>query len=381
VDINGKSVAIVHDWLPTIGGAEKVLKELFKLFPNADLFTLVSLLDDKQLEYIGASAKITTSWIQRYSFLRGRYQALLPVLPITIEQFNLEKYDVIISNSYAVAKGVIVHPHQFHICYCCSPIRYAWDMQETYIENSRTRVWPLNIFVRILMHYIRIWDVRSSNGVDKFITLSDFVARRIQKTYRRDSTVVYPPVDVNRFTPRTPRRDYFVTASRLINYKRIDLIVEAFKQLPELKLKVVGSGPEEKRLREKSRDCRNIEILGFKPDNELEDIISRARGFIFAAKEDFGIAPVEAQSAGVPVIAFGKGGAAETILEMQTGILYQEQSVRSIVDAVFRFLKVEHLFNSNDIKQNAMRFSDEVFRRRFADEVQEGLRSWDSNSK
>jgi glycosyltransferase involved in cell wall biosynthesis len=283
-------------------------------------------------------------------------------MPLAVEQFDLAKYDLIISSSHAVAKGVITGPDQLHICYCHSPIRYAWDMQGQYLKESGLEEGLKGLIVRYLLYKIRNWDYRTANGVDFFISNSDYIGRRIKKIYRRDSTTIYPNVNVDDFELHEKKEDFYLTASRMVPYKKIDLIVKAFKNMPDKKLIVIGDGPQMNKVR--SITGNNINILGYQSFDVLRDHLQRAKGFVFAAEEDFGIIPVEAQACGTPVIAYGKGGALETIIDGKSGVFFYEQTELAIQSAIEKF---ESNFKSDpkSIRQNAMRFSTERFKTEF----------------
>jgi glycosyltransferase involved in cell wall biosynthesis len=302
------------------------------------------------------------SFIQRLPKAQRRYRTYLPLMPLAIEQFDLRGYDLVISSSHAVAKGVITGPDQLHICYCHSPMRYAWDLQHQYLKESGLERGMKSWIARALLHYLRLWDSRTANGVDVFIANSRYIARRILKVYRREAEVIYPPVDVEAFTLRQDKEDFYLTASRMVPYKRIDLIVEAFSQMPDRRLVVIGDGPEMPKVRAKAGP--NVTLLGYQPFEVLRDYMQRAKAFVFAAEEDFGIAPVEAQACGTPVIAFGKGGAAETVVAGETGVFFQDQNVSSLIKAIEEFEKLS--FNPLRVRKNAERFSSERFRREFA---------------
>jgi glycosyltransferase involved in cell wall biosynthesis len=290
-------------------------------------------------------------------------------MPLAIEQFDLSSYDLIISSSHAVAKGVLTGPDQIHISYCHTPIRYAWDMQHQYLSRlqnqSKVKTW----LIRYFLHKIRIWDHISSNGVDFFIANSRFVARRIKKIYRRDSFVLYPPVDTDFYTNTTKQKNnFYLTSSRLVSYKRVDLIVEAFNKMPEKQLIVIGSGPEYNRIKNKAES--NVKVLGYQSSEVLRRYMQNAKAFIFAAEEDFGISPVEAQACGTPVIAFAKGGCLETVLDLKnskspTGVFFYEQNSDSICSAVNFFEKNIQLFLSENCRKNALLFSIQRFRKNF----------------
>jgi glycosyltransferase involved in cell wall biosynthesis len=354
-------VAIVHDWLVVSGGAEKVLKNIIECFPKADIFSIVDFLEDRECV---KGKTVNTSFIQRMPFARRRYRAYLPLMPIAIEQVDLSGYDLVISSSHAVAKGVLTGPNQVHVSYVHSPIRYAWDLQHQYLRESHLNKGIKSIMARVLLHYIRGWDSRSANGVDHLLANSQFIARRIKKAYQREATVIYPPVDLANMPMCTQKEDFYVTASRMVPYKRIDLIVRAFSQTPERRLVVIGDGPEMKKIKSVAGD--NVTILGHQPSDVLVDYLRRARAFVFAAEEDFGISVVEAQACGTPVIAFGRGGALESViglpLDRPTGVFFGEQTSESLLEAVSRFEHNSHLFDARQCRKNAERFSSENFK-------------------
>jgi glycosyltransferase involved in cell wall biosynthesis len=285
-------------------------------------------------------------------------------MPIAIEQLDLSAYDLVISSSHAVAKGVLTGPNQLHISYVHSPIRYAWDLQHQYLRESRLTAGLKSAMARVLLHYIRGWDSRSANGVDHLLANSKFIARRIRKAYQRDATVIYPPVDLSHMPIREGKENFYVTASRMVPYKRIDLIVKAFSQTPERRLVVIGDGPDMKKIKAVAGD--NVTILGHQPFDVLVDHLQRARAFVFAAEEDFGISVVEAQACGTPVVAFGRGGALESVLglprERPTGVFFKEQTAESLLEAVDRFEKYSGLFDARQCRKNAERFSSERFK-------------------
>jgi len=363
--------AIIHDWLVTYAGAERVLEEMLQCFPEADLFSLIDFVPAAQRAFLRGKTP-TTSFMQKLPRVQSRYRNYLPLMPLAVEQFDLSRYDLIISSSHAVAKGVLTGPDQLHVCMCYSPIRYAWDLQHQYLHESGLTRGLKSWIARLILHYIRLWDCRTANGVDQFIAISGFIARRIAKTYRRDAVIVYPPVDVERFALREKKDYFYVTASRLVPYKKIDLIVEAFSAMPGRSLVVIGDGPDLAKIRAKAG--ANVRVLGFQDDETLRDHLQRARAFVFAAEEDFGIAPLEAQACGTPVIAYGKGGAAETIVgasgnehspSSPTGVFFMEQTVRSICAAVERFEATESDFLPQACRANALRFAPDRFRDEF----------------
>ena len=361
-------VALVHEWLTTYAGSDKVLKEMANIYPEADIFCLINFLSDKNKDNFRGRS-ITPSFLQLVPFSKNYYTYMLPLMPLAIEQHNLSKYDVIISNCHAVAKGVITTQHQLHICYCYTPMRYAWDLRHQYIEGSGFG--PIRKAVaRYFLHKIRIWDQMTSNGVDHFVACSRYIAGRIRKSYRRESTVIYPNVDTGQYFPdNVSREDFYLTASRMVPYKKMHLIVEAFAKMPDKRLVVIGNGPMYRYA--KSIATPNIEVLGYQPNHVLLDHLRRCRAFIFASEEDFGIAPLEAQACGAPVIAFGRGGARETVIDGVTGLHFHEQTTESIIDAVARFEAVGEIYDCQTIRAHAETFSTAVFRKTFARYVED----------
>ncbi len=347
-------VAIVHDWLTTVGGAEKVLEQLLLLYPSADLYTLIDTLEDRHLLH-GRTPK--TSYMQKLPGIRRYYRQLLSFMPGAMERFDLSDYDLILSSSHAVAKGVITSPDQKHICYCYTPIRYAWDMMHPYFKEAGIRKGLKAWYAYRLMRKMRQWDLASTASVDHFLTLSNFVARRIEKFYRRKAQVIYPPVNTELFVPKGVKEDFYLTASRMVPYKRMDMIVEAFAKRPSARLVVIGDGPDMAKVKAKAGS--NVEILGWKSDAVLVDYMQRAKAFVFAAKEDFGILPLEANACGTPVIAYAQGGTLETI-PTSAGILFHEQTAESINDALTRFERAH--ISPAACRENALRFSRESFR-------------------
>ncbi len=360
-------IAILHDWLVTYAGAERVLENIISLYPEADLFSIVDFLPPGERGFILQKA-VKTSFIQKLPFARAKYRQYIPLMPLAVEQFDVSGYDVVISSSHAVAKGVLTRFDQPHISYIHSPIRYAWDMQHLYLKEAGLDKGVRGWFVRWLLHRMRLWDLRTANGVDLFIANSEFVRGRIKKIYRRDAAVIYPPVDVARFSYCADKDDYYLTASRMVPYKRIDLIVDAFSQMKTKRLVVAGDGPDLKKI--KSRAGRNIELIGWQPAGVVAGYMQRAKAFVIAAEEDFGLAPVEAQACGTPVIAYGKGGVRETVLPRKTGVLFHEQSVKSVIKAVDEFEEAQGTFDYAAIRTNAERFGSERFKREFRELVE-----------
>lgn len=360
-------IAFVHDWLTVYAGAERVLEQMLSCYPDADLFSLVDFLPQGERGFI-LDKPVTTSFLQKMPLARKHYRHYLSLMPCAIEQFDMSAYDVVISSSHAVAKGILTGPDQLHICMCYSPIRYAWDMQHQYLRESGQDKGLRGIMARWLLHKIRLWDTRTANGVDEFIAISNFIARRIWKTYRREATIIYPPVNTSQFQPGTVKEDFYLTASRMVPYKRIDLIVQSFNKLPDKQLIVIGDGPDFARIRNLAG--LNIQILGKQPHATLLEHLQRAKAFIFAAEEDFGIAPLEAQACGTPVIAYAKGGALETIqgqeAEKPTGMFFHKQSTDAIIEAVKAFERNPDIYTAGACRENAQRFSQERFRQEFS---------------
>ncbi|KQN43799.1 glycosyl transferase family 1 [Serratia sp. Leaf50] len=376
------NVGIVADWLVTFAGSEKVIAEFINLYPQSEIYSVVDFLSDES-RHLFNDKKATTSFIQRLPKAKGSYQQYLPLMPLAIEQLDVTGHDIILSSSHAVAKGVLTGPDQLHISYVHSPIRYAWDFQHQYLREAGLTKCLKGKLARLFLHKIRLWDYRTANGVDHFIANSQFIARRIRKVYGRHADVIYPPVDVNNFTLQENKEDFYLTASRMVPYKRIDLIVEAFSQMPDKKLVVIGDGSEMAKIKAKAGS--NVEILGYQPDDVMQDYMRRAKAFVFAAEEDFGITPVEAQACGTPVIAFGKGGALETIRpygeQNPTGVFFAAQTVASLNEAVQHFEAVREAITPQNCRNNALRFSAERFKLEIDTFIKEKWLAFNNNKK
>jgi glycosyltransferase involved in cell wall biosynthesis len=329
-----RKIAVVHDFLYCYAGAEKVLEQILHLYPKADLFSLFDFLPDSQRAFLQGRT-VKTSFLQKMPGAQRHHRAYLPLMPLAIEQLDVDNYDLVISSSYTVAKGVLTRPDQLHICYCHSPPRFAWDLQNQYLREAGLQRGLKSILARLLLHYIRGWDVRSSNNVDVYVTNSDLVAQRVRKIYRRESICVYPPVDLDSFTVQPLKEDFYLTASRLVPYKKVNLIVEAFSRSPKRKLVVIGDGPEFAKL--VSLAGPNVTLLGYQSFHVLRDHMQRARGFVFAAEEDFGIAPLEAQACGTPVIALRRGGLLETLIPGQSGVCSSTSRRPNLLKALDEF--------------------------------------------
>ncbi|MDV7209603.1 glycosyltransferase family 4 protein [Azotobacter beijerinckii] len=375
-------VAIVHDWLVCYAGAERVLEQMLKVYPDADLFSLVDFIPDGERGFI-LDKSVATSFVQKMPWARKKYRHYFPFMPLAVEQFDLSAYDLIISSSHAVAKGVITGPDQLHICICHSPVRYAWDLQHQYLRESGLDKGVKGWLAKWMLHKIRLWDLRTANGVDSFVSVSRFIGRRIHKVYRRDSVTIYPPVNVDAFmAAEGNKEDFYITSSRLVPYKRVDLIVEAFScKLSDKRLVVIGDGPELQRIRTLAGP--NVEFLGYCEFPILKEYLARAKAFIFAAEEDFGIAPLEAQAAGTPVIAYGKGGALETIRGLESdspsGCFFYSQDIDAIDMAVRNFEEQALRITSANCVENALRFSEARFREEFESFVTSEYRRWIEN--
>lgn len=366
-------IAVIHEWLVVEAGAEKVLAEILKIFPEADLFCLLDFLPENQRGFIGH--RITkTSFIQNLPMAKDKYRFYLPLMPLAIEQFDLSSYDLVISSNYAVAKGVITGPDQLHISYVHSPMRYAWDLQFQYLKQANLDHGIKSWLTRWILHKMRLWDTRTAHGADHFIANSNFIARRIKKVYGRSSAVINPPVDTDFFTPgpANEKEDFYLTVSRLVPYKRTDILIKAFTKMPEKQLVIIGDGPGKEQLRRLAG--KNITMTGHLPGEQVRDYMRRACAFLFAAEEDFGIVPLEAQACGTPVIAYRKGGAQETVIDPfnqkalpATGILFPEQNAESLRKAINQFEQDKNNFTAQACRENALKFASEVFRKKLTD--------------
>ena len=370
-------IALIAEWLETYAGSERVLEQMIHCFPSADLFAVIDVLPDEERGFLqGKTPKVT--FIEKLPGAKKHFRHYLPLMPLAIEQLDLSGYDLIISSSHAVSKGILVGPDQVHISYVHSPMRYAWDLQHQYLRESgldqRLRGW----IARIALHYLRLWDLRTVPGVDHFVANSHFIGRRIKRVYGRSSTVIYPPIDIESFPLHREKTDVYVTASRMVPYKRMDLIVEAFSKMPDKRLIVIGDGPEMEKIKKLSGP--NITLLGYQPIEVLKEQLQKAKAFIFAAEEDFGIVPLEAQATGTPVIAFGKGGALETVIppgtdKVPTGLFFEEQTVASLIEAIHAFEAIEERFDPEAIRRHAEQFSIQRFNETFKNFVDEAYQA------
>lgn len=362
-------VALVHEWLTPLatGGSELVVKEILQQVIDADLYALIDFESKNPASYL-YQRSIGTTFLQQFPLAKRGVQKYLPFLPLAIEQLDLRGYDLILSSSHAVAKGVLVGPQQLHICYCHAPMRYAWDLTFDYLNSSRMGRGIPGILTRYLLHRLRQWDALAANRVDYFVANSRHTARRIWRYYRRPAEVIYPPVQVDRFPFQPQKQDFYLTVSRLVSYKKIALIVQAFNQL-DRPLVVIGTGPDLQQIREMARP--NVQVLGWQSDQVVEQYMTRAKAFVYAAYEDFGIAPVEAQACGTPVIAYGQGGTAESVRDVRrfkaagTGVLFAEQTVAAIGEAVETFERHQSQMDPETVRSHAESFRPQVFQQRY----------------
>lgn len=363
-------IAIAHDWLTNMGGAEKVIINFNELYPEAPIYTTVYNRDKLDLSLQNINVK--TTFLQKIKGANKRHQSLLPLMPIAWEQLDFNGYDVVLSSSSSCAKGLITSPDTMHVCYCHTPMRYAWEFYNEYMEREKIGFLKRKL-IPIIMNYIRIWDVISANRVDYFIANSENVAKRIRKHYRREAIVIHPPVRASYFNISDVDEDYFVMVSRLVPYKRVDLAVEAFNELG-LPLVVIGGGPQEEYLKSIAKD--NVKILGRQSDEVIKEHYANCRAFIFPGEEDFGITPLEAQASGRPVIAFGKGGALETVVEGKTGVFFANQTKEDLKQAVEKFQTMT--FDKKEIRNHALKFDEEVFKKKIEDFINEKLKEFKS---
>jgi glycosyltransferase involved in cell wall biosynthesis len=351
-------VALVHDWLTGQRGGEKVLEVLAEIFPQAPIYTLFHF-PGSQIEEI-EKREIKTSFLQHFPFLKKKYRFYLPLFPLAAELFDLQDYELVISTSHCVAKGIIPHPEALHVCYIHSPMRYAWNQYFPYFLPAKLSFLS-RLIIPPLIHHLRLWDESSSSRVDHFIANSKNVARRVEKYYRRQAEVLHPPVDTDFFQPGKEKEDYYLIVSALVPYKRIDLAIQGFNQAG-LALKIIGQGPDYKKLKKSART--NIQFLGALEGEDLLKFYQRARALILPGEEDFGITSLEAQACGTPVIAYGRGGALESVVSGKTGLFFLELKVESLLSVLDKLKSME--FNKNAIRENAMKFSRGIFKEKIA---------------
>jgi len=358
-------MAIVHEWLTTLGGSELVLKEMLAVYPEADLFALVDVMASRDREALALTGRpVHTTWMQGVPGIGRRYRHLLPLMPMAVRGHDLRGYDVVISNTHAVAHRVRVPSGTKHLVHCCSPMRYAWDLREQYLEESGLHRGVTGLMARTMLEWIRRGDYRAAQLPHAYAGISKYIGERIRRCYGRESTVIYPPVDVEYFTPGGVRGDFYLAASRLVPYKRLPMIAEAFaRHLPDRELVIIGDGPEMGKVRAAAGP--NVRVMGAQPREVLREYLRTARAFVFAADEDFGILPVEAQACGTPVIGYGVGGVRETVVEGETGVFFAEQTPGAVAEAVRRFEAGAGAFTAAACRANAERFSVGRFRAEF----------------
>jgi len=356
--LNNLKTAIVHEWFVNYAGSEKVVESFTNIWQDADIFGLVDFLTDNHRDIILKGKHAKTSLIQKFPFSKKRHRYYLPLFPLAIERLDLSGYDLIISSSHAVAKGIKTKPDQLHISYCHSPMRYAWDNAELYLNNADISTGLKGFLARSTINYLRKWDLKTASRPNYLIANSKFIAGKIKRIYNREADIIYPPVDINKFTCETGKEDFYLSASRMVPYKKVDLIVKAFSGMKDKNLKVIGEGPEFDKI--KTMATSNIEVLSFN-DNLLKSLLQKTKALVFAAEEDFGITVVEAMACGTPVIALNKGGTAETVIDGTTGILFDSQNVEIIKNAVHKFEKEKNIFDPIVISNHAKKFSRAVF--------------------
>lgn len=376
------NIAIIHDWFSGefTGGSEKVFNEIEKIIiENNSYYAIFSLVNHLDKNYnLNKKIFINTSFIQNLPFSKKHFHKYLPLFPLAIEQFDLREYNLIISSSHSVAKGVITSPDQLHISYIHTPMRYAWDQMNVYLKNSSYKKFRINFILEVILQNLRQWDYISSSRIDKLIANSNFTSRRIKKYWGRDSEVIHPPVDTKKFSPTKNRGRFYLSVSRLVANKRVDILIKAFNAL-NLPLIIVGDGPEKKSLKEIAKN--NIKFTGFIDNNELKKLMEECRAFVYAGIEDFGIAPVEAMAAGAPVIAYGKAGILDTVncitstTNNPTGLIYKTQSYQTLRDCInyFEEKKLWKDFSSESLNNWSQKFSKDNFRKKFTFYIDEYL--------
>jgi glycosyltransferase involved in cell wall biosynthesis len=370
-------VAIVHEWLDTYAGSERVLEQMLAVWPEADLYALCDFLPDRERAFLRGKTPRTT-FIQRLPFARKRFRMYLGLMPLAIESLDLSGYDLVVSSSHAVAKGAITAPGTLHLSYVHSPMRYAWDLQAQYLRESRLDRGLKGAYARWLLHRLRLWDHASAARPDAILANSHYIAERIRKVWRREAEVLHPPVDTDAFTPVAEKQNFYLIASRMVPYKRVDLAAAAFRRMPGRTLVIVGDGPQMAAVRQAAGDAANITFRGHVARAELVALMQTARACLHIAEEDFGIAMVEAQACGTPILAFGRGGSRDIVRtpeesETPTGLLFAEQTAEALIDTVERFEGMG-VFSADACRANAERFSAARFRDGLRDAVARHLR-------
>lgn len=364
------NVAIIQDWLTGLGGAEKCVEAFCELWPQADIYTLVHE-PSAFTNSIISNHRVTPSFIQRLPLSPKRFRNYLPLFPLAIEQFDLRKYDLVISSSAAFSHGVLTHHEQLHICYKHTPMRYAWSGYHEYLQDPKARGKLKNLLLRRLIHRLRMWDYQAAQRPDVLVANSSETQKRIKRYYQRDAVIIHPPTDpVDTSAVRNDQAEpFFLVLSRLVPYKKADLVAEAFMKMPQRKLVIAGDGPQLQSLQKMTEQAANISVVGSVSSQKKGELLNNARALVFASYEDFGIVPVEAQSYVTPVIAYGKGGACETVIDGKTGVLFGEQSVEAVIQAVDRFEQVQAGLNESDFQSNVSRFTKAVFQQKMQELV------------
>lgn len=375
---NQPAVALVHEWLTEWGGSEDVIRNILNSIPNVQLFATIDYLSNENRQKLNIS-EIKTTFLQHAPFVKKSFWNYIPLTPLAVETHDVSSADIIVSSSHAFAKGVLTHAQQMHISYVYSPMRYAWDLHQQYMRDYSLSQGLKGYLARWIFHKIRQWDRQTSNNVDLYVAISKHVQKRIWRTYRRHSCLIYPPVRVHNFSLCSDKDDYYLTVSRLVSYKRVDLMLEAFRMMPHRKLVVIGDGPEFKKL--KSLCPPNVELKGRLPDKQVQEYLESARAFIFAAHEDFGISPVEAQACGTPVIAYGVGGSVETVRDVRsqsepTGLLFFKQTAKALSEAVDDFDALSSAISAENCRKWAEQFSEERFQRELKILINESWNVW-----
>lgn len=362
-------IAVVHEWLDTWAGSDRAVAQILAIWPQADLFVLVDFLPEADRAPF-AGRRITTSFLQGLPFARRHFRKYLPLMARAVASFDLSGYDMVISSSHAFAKGVRTRPGQYHLCYCYTPMRYAWAMEGEYLQDFGLARGPVAWLARQELAKLRAWDLAAAGRVDDIVGISRFISERIRLAYGREAPVIYPPVDVDAFTPGGTKEGFYVVVSRLVPYKRVDAVVEAFRGMPARELVVIGDGPQRAAI--EARRPANVRLLGHAPHECVLDHLRRARAFVFAGEEDFGIAPVEAMACGTPVIALGRGGLLETVVADETGVFFSEPTAGAIAGAVERFEALSPAIRPERCRARALEFSIEAFHERFREFAERG---------
>ena len=369
--MNKLKIAIVHDWFLSYAGSERCVESFTNLYPEADIFTLFTFLSEEERRVILKDKKPCTSFIQNLPFARHFARKYLLLFPYAIEQFDLSDFDLIISSSHAVAKGVLTNSRQLHICYSHTPIRYAWDLTHQYLKESNLAKGIKGLFAKVSLHYIRMWDISSANRPDYYIANSNYIASRIKKIYNREATVINPPVDIDKFELTDKKENYYLTVGRFVPYKKVDIIAEAFSMMPDKRLIIVGNGDDEDKV--KSKAGKNVEFVDYQTGDKLKEYFRKAKAFVFAAEEDFGITVIEAMACGTPVIALNKGGTAETVVDGINGIHFNEQTALSIKDAVERFENKKDTYDYKSIAEYTKQFDRKIFENKIRNFIDQKL--------